>query len=227
MARIAALLGCLCMAACQWLIACYAPLEAAMGPVQKIFYYHLPLAWWGLISFLAVFIGSIMYLWKRALFWDCLCAACAEVGLLLAALSVMTGMIWARRSWGVWWTWDPRLTTALVMCFLYAGYMLIRGLDMPVDRKRVICAVIGIIAFADVPLVFFSARIFRSIHPSVFASEGGGLEPEMKLTALACVAAMGFVWYSLCALRYKQYRVGVNLDNLRQCRMRRLLETEL
>ena len=179
------LLGGAALAVCQWLIFFYAPVEAQLGLMQKVFYTHLPLAWWALISFLVVFVASIVYLIRRSPAADRVCAAAAEVGVLLAGLALVTGMIWARRSWGVWWTWDPRLTTTLVMWFIYAGYLVLRGLDLPPQRKRMICAVVGVVAFLDVPLVFLSARLWRSIHPAVFASKGGGLEPEMKLTAIA------------------------------------------
>ena len=136
------LLGGAALAVCQWLIFFYAPVEAQLGLMQKVFYTHLPLAWWALISFLVVFVASIVYLIRRSPAADRVCAAAAEVGVLLAGLALVTGMIWARRSWGVWWTWDPRLTTTLVMWFIYAGYLVLRGLDLPPQRKRMICAVV-------------------------------------------------------------------------------------
>ena len=209
------LLGGAALAVCQWLIFFYAPVEAQLGLMQKVFYTHLPLAWWALISFLVVFVASIVYLIRRSPAADRVCAAAAEVGVLLAGLALVTGMIWARRSWGVWWTWDPRLTTTLVMWFIYAGYLVLRGLDLPPQRKRMICAVVGVVAFLDVPLVFLSARLWRSIHPAVFASKGGGLEPEMKLTAIACVAAMGLFWAGLVWLRTRQLGLRDRLDSLR------------
>lgn len=190
------------MAFCQWFIWCYAPVEANMGLIQKIFYLHLPLAWWALISFLLVFIASIGWLVRRRLWLDHLCAAAAELGLLFSGLALISGMIWAKRSWGVWWTWDPRLTTTLVMWFLYAAYMLLRHMDIPVERRRVICAVVGIIAFLDVPLVFLSARIFRSIHPAVLG-QGGGLSEEMKLTAIVCVFSFGLLWAAILLARLR------------------------
>lgn len=209
------LLGGAALAVCQWLIFFYAPVEAQLGLMQKVFYTHLPLAWWALISFLVVFVASIVYLIRRSPAADRVCAAAAEVGVLLAGLALVTGMIWARRSWGVWWTWDPRLTTTLVMWFIYAGYLVLRGLDLPPQRKRMICAVVGVVAFLDVPLVFLSARLWRSIHPAVFVSKGGGLEPEMKLTAIACVAAMGLFWAGLVWLRTRQLGLRDRLDSLR------------
>ena len=212
MPQLLALAGALAMAASQWLIWCYAPEEATLGLMQKIFYLHLPLAWWALISFFIVFLGSIAVLLRHSDAADRLCAAAAEVGVLFSGLTLVTGMIWARRSWGVWWTWDPRLSTALVMWFVYAAYLLLRGLDMAPERRRLVCAVVGVAAFLDVPLVFVSARIWRSIHPAVFASREGGLEPEMKLTAVACVVAFGLFWAGLVWLRKRQLDLAARLD---------------
>jgi heme exporter protein C len=218
---VCALLAAQALALCQWLIFVYAPVERSMGLVQKIFYFHLPLAWWGLASFLLVFAASIAYLRSRRLWWDHLARAGAEVGLLLAVLALASGSIWARHSWGVWWTWDPRLTTTLVMCFVYAGYLALRGLDLPPQRTNAVCAVVGIAAFLDVPLVFVSARLWRSIHPAVFASEGGGLEPEMRLTAWACVASFGLLWSALTFLRARQLDNAARLDHLLMTRRER------
>ncbi len=195
--------GALSMAACQWLIYVYAPTEATMGIMQKIFYTHLPLAWWALISFFVVFLASIAYLRTHNILYDLWAKAAAEIGVLLSTLALITGSIWARHSWGVWWTWDPRLTTTLIMWFIYAAYLIVRNLDLPQMRRATICSVLGIIAFLDVPLVFLSARLWRSIHPAVFASKEGGLEPEMKFTAIACVLCFGMVWLALLGIRQK------------------------
>lgn len=190
----------------QWLIYYYAPLEESMGFAQKIFYLHLPMAFWCLISYSMIFIFSIYYLVKREEKYDFLCRAFAETGTLFATLALLTGIIWARISWGIWWTWDPRLTTTLVMWFIYIGYLIIENLDMTRQVKATTRAITGIIAFADVPLVFLSARVFRSIHPAVFASSEGGLEPEMAYTLLSCLTSIGLFWICLCILRVNQMR---------------------
>ncbi len=206
-----ALLAGLAIACCQWLIWYYAPIEQTLGPVQKIFYTHLPLAWWTMISFFVVFAASIAYLKTRRQRWDHLAGAAAEVGVLFSTLALITGSIWARKSWNTWWTWDPRLTTTLVMWFIYAGYLLVRAMDIDKRRQATVCAVVGIVAFLDVPLVFYSARLWRSIHPAVF-SQGGGLEPAMKTTVIVCVASWTFLWLTLCGLRYRQLRHAAALD---------------
>jgi len=217
--QILALLGGVAFAACQWLVFAYAPEEVTLGLAQKIFYIHLPMSWWALVSFLVVFGASVAYLWRRNPAADRLAAAAAEVGVLLGGLALVTGMLWARRSWGVWWTWDPRLTTTLIMWFVYAGYLVLRGLDLPPQRRNTVCAVVGVVAFLDVPLVFMSARIWRSIHPAVFGSKGGGLEPEMRVTVMACVACFGLLWAALVWLRKRQLDLRDRLDALAQNRL--------
>lgn len=207
-----ALLGGIGLACCQWLIFFHAPVEETLGMIQKIFYMHLPLAWWALISFFALFAASIAYLWRKSPGADHLCQAAAEIGVLFAGLSLATGMIWAKKSWGVWWTWDPRLSTTLIMWFIYTAYLVIRNMDMPERRRSLVCAVIGIVAFLDVPLVFFSARIFRSIHPAVFASREGGLDPDMRITVLAAIACMGCLWAALLWTRKRQLGIKADME---------------
>lgn len=217
MRAVLALLAGLALAFCQWLIYVYAPGEATLGQVQRIFYMHLPLAIWAMLSFCVVFAGSIIWLIKRKTEIDNICAAAVEIGVLFSTLALATGIIWARKSWGVWWTWDPRLTTTLVMWFLYSACLVFRHLEMNVNRKRVVCAILGIAAFLDVPLVFISARMFRSIHPAVFG-QSGGLDPEMRLVALATVLACGLLWLALLLIRKQQ----LDLDwTLRRIRMNR------
>ena len=109
-----AVLGGVLMAACQVLIYRYAPVEQTMGLVQKIFYTHLPLAWWSFVSFFLVCVSGVAYLKTRNRHWDAMAGAAAEVGVVLSGLALVSGSIWARHSWGVWWTWDPRLTTTMI-----------------------------------------------------------------------------------------------------------------
>ena len=210
-----AFFGAICLAFSQFLIYDYAPLEKTMGYAQKIFYYHLPLAWWCFVSFFISFIAAILYLLKRNDALDRLSAVSAEIGFVLATLTLVTGSIWGRHSWGVWWTWDPRLTTTLVLWFIYAAYLVVRTMPMPTDKRASVSAVITIIGFLDVPLVFFSARLWRSIHPAVFASKGGGLEPEMVHTVVFCVLTFAFIYFPVLAFRLKQVKQAQILEALR------------
>lgn len=208
------LVGGLLMALCQWLVFVYAPLEQSMGVVQKIFYMHLPVAWWCFVSFFVACVTGALWLKTRRPRWDALSAAAVETGMVWATLALITGSIWARHSWGTWWTWDPRLTTMLVLWFIYAGYLALRSMPLPPDRRSSMCAVVAIVGFLDVPLVFLSARLWRSIHPTVFASEGGGMDSRMAVAAIASVLCFGLIWLALLGLRYRQMLLAARLDRL-------------
>ena len=198
----------------QYLIWFHAPVEQSMGVVQKIFYTHMPLAWWSTVSFFVNFVASILYLVKRRDAYSRLAGAAAELGVLFSGLALITGMCWARPIWNVWWTWDPRLTTTLVMWFVYAAYLLLRASDVGGQRQDTVLAVLGVVAFLDVPLVFISARYWRSIHPSVLGSQGGGMEPEMWLAVVANLVAMGLFWLALLAFRTRQLGTGAAVTAL-------------
>lgn len=204
--RLLLLAGAAGLAASQWLVFMYAPLEAEMKLIQKIFYSHLPMAWGGMLSFCAVFLASIAYLWSGRRTWHLLANSAAALGVLMAGLALVTGAIWARKAWGFWWTWEPRLTTTLIMCFIYAGYLVLGALDIPAKRKAAVQAVVGIVAFLDVPLVFFAARMQKAHHPVGVMSSSDGLEPEMRLTIFACLFFTALLWAGLLALRYRMAR---------------------
>ncbi len=192
----------LLMAVGQYAIWLYAPEEMTMGLVQKIFYFHLPLAWWSFVAFFGVCAASVLVLWTGKENWDVLAGTLAEVGVLFSGLALVTGSIWGRAAWNAWWTWDPRLSTTLVMWFVYAGYLVLRASDAGGAKGARMRAVLGIVAFVDVPLVFLSARLWRSIHPAVLASKSGGLEPEMWTTVWINVVAWGALFAALVLARY-------------------------
>ncbi|UCD76160.1 MAG: cytochrome c biogenesis protein CcsA [Phycisphaerales bacterium] len=158
----------------------YTPVEETMGVVQKIFYLHLPVAINTFAAAAMVFIASIGYLWERKAWWDDLAAAAGKITALLCAVVLLTGMIWGRSAWGHWWTWSPRLTFSLVLFLLYVVYLMIRPSIESPQRRAMVCAVYGIIAFLDVPLVYLSVKMMPDFHPSSIA-----LAPPMKLTLLA------------------------------------------
>jgi len=214
MIRICALVAAVLSIPAQYAIWYYAPVERTMGVVQKIFYTHLPMAWWSFVSFFVVFVASILYLARRRPAYARLAGAACEMGVLFSGLALATGMCWARPIWNVWWTWDPRLTTTLVMWFVYAAYLLLRASDIGGGRRDAVLAVLGIVAFLDVPLVFISARYWRSIHPAVFGPQGGGLEPEMWLAMVANLVAMGFLWLALLLARTRQLASGAAISAL-------------
>src|SRR6266404_296767 len=160
-----------------------APTEKTMGTIQRIFYLHVSSAWTGLTTFFICFLANLMYVWRREPRWDWLAVSAAEVGLVFTTVVLVTGPIWAHPVWGIWWTWDARLTLTFVLWLLYISYLLLRTLVDAPDRRAMVSAVYGIFAFLDVPLVYGSIRWWRTQHPQpvIMGGPGSGLEPTMRL----------------------------------------------
>lgn len=178
----------------------YVPTEATMGVIQRIFYVHVPVAWVGMLSFAIVFASSIGYLWKRNLRWDQLGSAAAEIGVIFATLMLATGSIWARPIWGVWWVWEPRLATALVMWFIYLAYLILRAYVSESHRRATFSAIIGIIGFIDVPIVALAINLWPTQHPNpvIFS---GGMAPSMMATLMASLVAFTCLFILLLLVR--------------------------
>jgi len=138
-----------------------APTEQTMGDVQRIFYYHVPSGWVAGLCFFINFVASALYLWKRSPASDALAAASAEVGVVFCAVLLITGPLWARPVWGIWWTWDARLTTTLVLWLIYVSYLVLRRFAAG-GQTQVLAAAFAIFGFADVPIVYMSIRWFRT-----------------------------------------------------------------
>lgn len=196
------LLVVLAFAGASWMMISYAPIESTMGVVQKIFYVHLPVAITTFASALVVFIAGIGYLWQRKMFWDDLGAAAGKVTALYCAVVLLTGMTWAKSAWGHWWTWSPRLTFSLVLLLLYVVYVMLRPSIESPQRRAIVCAVYGIAAFLDVPIVYLSVRLLPDIHPSSIS-----LDPKMKTTLLVWFAPVMLLAFSLIFMRYRLNRL--------------------
>lgn len=171
------------------LIFLWVPTEQVMGVAQRIFYFHVPLAWTGLLSTAVVFISSIVYLWKGQRRWDALAHSSAELSVMLITLTLITGATWAKMAWGVWWTWEPRLTTTLILWLMYMGYLMLRAYAPTPSLAARYSAVMGIIAFIDVPIVYFSVDLWRGIHPRVVGvgATSGSLDSDMLITLIFSV----------------------------------------
>jgi len=156
-----------------------APVEQRMGIVQKIFYFHVPSAYAMYIGFGASAVGSAGYLLKRDPKWDALGVAGAEVGTLFCLIVLLTGPLWARKAWGVWWTWDPRLTTTLLAGMVFAAYLALRSLGDAGEVEKRFAAGLALFGLVDLPLIHYSVQRWRGVHPTVITGKGGGLESEM------------------------------------------------
>lgn len=165
-----------------FLVFFYAPMEAVMGQVQRVFYFHVAAGWVGMLSFLVAAIAGIAYLKTSNLKWDRVIVSSVEIGIAFIIITIISGSIWARPIWNTWWTWDPRLTTASIMALIYLAFLMLRsGIEDPERRAR-FGAVYAIIGFLSVPLTFYSARLFRSIHPVVIGSNQPGAEGSFDMT---------------------------------------------
>ena len=180
-----------------------APTERTMGDVQRIFYYHVPSAWTAFLLFLINFIASIIYLIRRSIKADILALVSAEVGVVFCTVVLVTGPIWARPVWGIWWAaGDIRLTTTLVLWLIYVSYLVLRRLSTSGQTPK-IAAVLAIFGALDVPLVYFSIRFFRTQHPSPVIGAGGSLDPLMGQVLLINWAAFLCLAWLVCWTRYR------------------------
>ena len=160
------ILGGLLMLADLYLIFMVAPTDSVLGHIQRVFYFHVPIAIMSFLAFFIVFLASIVYLVRRDAKWDRLAHASAEVGVVFVSLALLTGVIWARPIWNTWWTWEPRLTTTLILWLIYVAYLMTRAYAPNQAKAAIYSAVVGIVGFVDVPIVYYSVIWWRSIHPS-------------------------------------------------------------
>ena len=181
-----------------------APEESTMGVVQRIFYFHVGSAWAGMDAFLICFVCNLLYVFKRDQKYDAMAVSAAEVGLALMTVVLITGPIWAKPAWGIYWTWDARLTSTFVLWLLYVSYLLLRSLVEEPDRRALLSSLFGIFAFIDVPLVFGAIRWWRTQHPSpvIMGGPGSGLDPTMSKVFFFSVFAMHALMVFLLIERY-------------------------
>ncbi|WP_456385260.1 cytochrome c biogenesis protein [Desulfolithobacter sp.] len=195
--RIYIILTAVVFATAIYMVFIHAPTERIMGSIQKIFYFHLACALAGFLSFLCAFVSGIFYLVRRDMKWDILGAASVEIGLVFTTLVLVTGMLWGRPVWNTWWTWDPRLTTSLILWFIYASCLILRFSVDRQDKRATFFAVMTIIGFVDVPIVFMSARLWRSIHPVVIRADSIDMAPAMIHALLVTLTAFIMLWILL------------------------------
>jgi len=214
----AKLLAALWMAAAAYAIFFVAPDESTMHNIQRIFYIHVASAWTAGVAYFIVALAGVLYLVRRRPQHEWLGVAAAETGLAFTTIVLVTGPIWAHPVWGIWWTWDPRLTSTFVLWLMYIAYLLIRNLVEDPQRRAVVSAAYGIFAFADVPVVYMAIRWWRGQHPApvIGGGSGSGLDPTMK-------AVLFFTWGATLALftvlahqRYRLEAVRFETELLRQ-----------
>ena len=199
-----------------YMIFVYVPTERVMGLVQRIFYFHVPLAWVAFLAFFVVFVASIVYLSRRDRKWDALAASSAEIGVIFCSLVLITGAIWAKKAWNTWWTWDPRLTTTLVLWFIYVAYLMLRSFSANEDRGARGAAVFGIVGFVDVPIVYVAIHWGRTIHPALFTSRGLGVTPPMLATLFVSVITFTLFYFYIVSQLFSIITMNGEINSLKE-----------
>jgi heme exporter protein C len=187
----------------------YAPADTLQGDVQRIMYIHVPTAWVAFFAFFVVFVSSLVYLWKRLPEADRLAYASAEIGVLFTGLTLIDGSIWGKPTWGIWWTWDARLTTTAILFVIYVGYLMLRSFVDETDRRARLAALVGIVGFIDVPIIYMSVLWFRTLHQPPSIQRGGASMPDTMLFTLL----FNFGAYTLVYLFFLVKRVRIESLN--------------
>jgi len=197
-------LAALALTASLYMVFFYAPTEAEMGVVQRIFYVHVPSAWVAFLAFGIVALCSLGYLWLRDERLDAISVASAELGLLFTTIVLVTGPLWGKIAWGAWWVWEPRLTLTLLLWFIYVGYFILRGAADSPERGKRFAAILGIVGAVDIPLIHLSVTWFRSQHPEavILRPEGPQAAPEIVQTLLVSFLAFTLLFFGLLMVRY-------------------------
>ncbi|MCY4654952.1 MAG: cytochrome c biogenesis protein CcsA [Dehalococcoidia bacterium] len=211
----------LLMAVTLYLVYFWVPTEQNLGISQRIFYFHVPLAWIGMVSIIVVAVASMLHLFTGRQRWDDLAYSTAELGVIYASLILVTGAIWGKPAWGVWWTWDPKLTTTLVLWFIYVAYLMIRTYGPMGSQGKRFASVIALIGAIDAPIIYMASIWWRTAHPPLnigpAASEAEALgSSRIYIALLVSVVAFTVMYISLLAERYALRKSESDLDELHQ-----------
>src|SRR5512138_102666 len=219
--RILDLVSIILLVIAAYLALVFAPREAVMGNVQRVFYFHIGTAWTALLGFILAAVFSVVYLVTKDLLWDRMQVAAVEVSLVFFLITIVLGSIWARPAWNTWWTWDPRLTTAAVTELIYIAYFMLRqGIDDPEKRAR-FGAVYALVGGLSAPITFFAIRLFRTIHPVVIgganaAAQGGfDMTPNMRVAFFFALFAFTIIFIDLFWNRIRLGDLQNKVDQLK------------
>lgn len=208
-------LSCVGMMISLWMIFVYAPLDVVQGEPQRIFYFHVPMAWVGMLGFMFVTLGGVVYLVKSDERWDWLARAAAEVGAVFLTLALVLGSIWGKTTWGTWWTWDPKLTAVLILWFMYVGYIMLRsymGRTHASARNGAVLAIVGVI---DVPIIYEATNWWRTLHPPAQVGVAGALPGSVVLTLMVSLVTFTLLFSFLMIQLYQLQKMQTLAQRLR------------
>lgn len=198
-----------------WAIFLYAPTDAIQGQPQRIFYFHVPMAWIAMLAAVVLAVTSVVYLWKKDERWDWAARASAELGAIFTTLALITGSIWGRTIWGTWWTWDPKLTATLVLWFIYIGYLMLRNYTGRTTSGARAAAVLGIVGLVDIPIIYEAVNWWRGLHPVAQVGVTGALPSEVVLTLMISLATFTLLFSFLIVQLYNLEKMQTLAQRLR------------
>jgi len=200
-----------------WADLIYAPTDAIEGDAQRIFYFHVPSAWLGMLSFCVLAVAGVVYLWKQDERWDWIARAAAEIGVVFITVTLITGSLWGRPVWGTWWTWDARLTTTLILWFIYIAYLMLRSYMGHTPASARAGAVLGIVGVIDVPIIYESVNWWRTLHPQAVLPIGSSpnLPPQMLLALMLSLATFTLLYCFLMIQVYQFQKLQTQARRLR------------
>lgn len=186
------------------------PADAAQGNVQRLMYVHVPAAWLAFLAFFVVFVMSVLYLIQRDERWDRVAASSAEIGVVFTVLTLVLGMMWGKPTWGVFWTWDPRLTTTAILLAIYVGYGALRSFAEDGEKRARWSAIVGVIGFANVPIVYMSVTWWRTLHQP--PSSPRSVDPDILWTLMLNLGAFTLVYLYLMVRRVRFAKLEGELE---------------
>lgn len=208
------------MAITLWMVFFWVPTEANQGAVQRTLYIHVPVAWGSMLAIMVVAAASVVYLRTKNELWDRIAVATAETGVVFGALMLITGMIWARPVWGVWWTGEAKLITALILFFVYIAYLMFRAYFPPGAQRQRLAAIIAIIGAVDSPIIYYAANLWSQAHPPAVVGPNSDNESafasEFGITLLVATLAFTFLFVYIAKERLGTREVEDNLMDIRR-----------
>ena len=203
-----------------YMVFMWVPTEQNLGVSQRIFYVHVPLGWIGMVSIFVVGIASVIHLITRKNLWDAIAYSAAELGVIFATLILVTGAIWAKPVWGVWWSWDPKLTTTLILWFVYVGYLMVRSFSTPGSQGRRYASVVALLGAIDAPIIYLASIWWRTAHPNLnigpLAASGSDLDGKMYITFIVSLVKFTIFYVYVMLERIQMRKCEDDLDEVHQ-----------